>query len=295
MTDALARLLDGAIDYAGLFPPAKLPMEEAVANYLRYRDGDEAWIQDRFVCSSAQLEALREVLNPLEIDEPVPVSVIGSSGGDWGDCLVHDAQAMSRFIERVGDKADIEAFEIRVPDHARIEQYVVDLRAFNQIDVFCELPWAPEMSNSLGLIAEQDWMGAKARTGGLEASAFPSCEDLAEFIQQCVQLELSFKLTAGLHHPIRSHRDEVGTTMHGFLNSLVATAIASAHDLSAKETSTILASENPADFKFTDTQIHFGNWEADLEDVEDARSLFLGIGSCSIEEPMQDLRALNLL
>lgn len=295
MTDALARLLDGAIDYAGLFPPAKLPMEEAVANYLRYRTGEEAWIMDRFVCSSARLEEFRESLASLDVDEPVPVSVIGSSTGDWGDRLVHDAQAMSRFIEKVGDKADIEAFEILLPDHGRIEQYLVDLRAFNQIDVFCELPWAPQMSDSLGLIAEQDWMGAKARTGGLEASAFPSCEDLAEFLQQCVQLELSFKLTAGLHHPIRSYRDEVGTIMHGFLNTLVATAMTSAHDLSAKEAATILSAENPSDFTFTDTQLRFGDWEADLEDIEDARSLFLGIGSCSVEEPIQDLRALNLL
>ena len=29
-------LLAGSIDYAGLFPPAKLPLETAVANYTRY-------------------------------------------------------------------------------------------------------------------------------------------------------------------------------------------------------------------------------------------------------------------
>lgn len=295
MTDALARLLDGAFDYAGLFPPAKLPMDEAVSNYLSYRSGDKAWIMDRFVCNSARLEELRETLSSRDIEEPIPVSVIGSSTGDWGDCLVHDAQAMSRFIERVGDKADIEAFEIRVPDHARIAEYVTDLRAFNQIDVFCELPWAPEMADSLGVIAEQDWIGAKARTGGLESSAFPSCDEVAEFLQQCVQLELNFKLTAGLHHPIRSHRDEVGTKMHGFLNVMGATALATAHDLSAKEISTILESDNPSDFTFASKLIRFGNWEANIEDIEDARSLFLGIGSCSIDEPIQDLHSLKLI
>lgn len=289
MTDALARLLDGAIDYAGLFPPAKLPMDEAVDNYLRYRSGKEAWILDRFVCSSARLEELREALATRDVGEPVPVSVVGSSGGDWGDGLEHDASAMSRFIGGVGSKADIEAFEIRVPDHARISEYLTDLRAFSQVEVFCELPWAPEMADSLGLIAEQDWLGAKARTGGLEASAFPSCEELAELLQQCVQLELSFKLTAGLHHPIRSHRDEVGTKMHGFLNVLVATAMMTAHDLSSKEAATILAAENPADFSFQGQSVRFGDWQADLEDIEDARSLFLGIGSCSVEEPIQDL------
>ncbi len=295
MTDALARLLDGAIDYAGLFPPAKLSMGEAVDNYLRYRSGKEAWILDRFVCSSTRLEELREVLSLRTFGEPVPVSVVGSSGGDWGDGLSYDAGAMSQFVNQAGDDADIEAFEIRVPDHARVGEYLADLRAFSQVDVFCELPWAPEMADSMGLIAEQDWLGAKARTGGLEASAFPSCEELAEFLQQCVQLELSFKLTAGLHHPIRSHRDEVGTKMHGFLNVLVATAMMTAHDLSSKEAALILASENPADFSFVGPTIRFGDWQADLEDIEDARSLFLGIGSCSVEEPIQDLRELKLI
>lgn len=295
MTDALKRLLNGAIDYAGLFPPAKLPMETALKNYLQYRSGEASWILDRFVCTSAQLEELRTTLMETEVAEPISITVIGSSEGDWGDRLVHDAQKMSRFIERIGDRADIEAFEIRLPDHARVLEYANDLRAFNQIDVFCELPWGPEVADSLGILAEQDWLGAKARTGGLEASAFPTSEAVAEFLQQCVQLELSFKLTAGLHHPIRSHREEVGTKMHGFLNVLVATAMLSAHDLSAKEVVDILDSENPADFAFTDNSVRFQNFEADLDDIDDARCLFLGIGSCSVEEPLQDLRELELL
>ncbi len=295
MIDALKRLLNGAIDYAGLFPPAKLPMETALKNYLQYRSGEASWILDRFVCTSAQLEEVRTTLMEMEVAEPISITVIGSSEGDWGDRLVHDAQKMSRFIERIGDRADIEAFEIRLPDHSRVLEYANDLRAFNQIDVFCELPWGPEVADSLGILAEQDWLGAKARIGGLEASAFPTSEAVAEFLQQCVQLELSFKLTAGLHHPIRSHREEVGTKMHGFLNVLVATAMLSAHDLSAKEVVDILDSENPADFAFSDNSVRFQNFEADLDDIDDARCLFLGIGSCSVEEPLQDLRELELL
>ena len=35
MHASLRALLEGVIDYAGLFPPAKLPLPEALANYLR--------------------------------------------------------------------------------------------------------------------------------------------------------------------------------------------------------------------------------------------------------------------
>jgi len=294
MNGALQRLLGGVFDYAGLFPPTQLSMPETVENFLRYRSGDEGWVVDRLVCPSSRLEELRQELTKHLIEEPVPLTVIGSTGVEWGDGLVHDAEAMTRFIERAGEQADIEAFEVRVPGCDKLEEYLHDLRSFNQVDVFCELPWGPHLPESLGLVAEQDWLGAKARTGGLDKGAFPSCDDLAAFIQQCVQLELEFKVTAGLHHPFRSDREEVGAKMHGFVNVLVAAALAQANDLSAKETAEILDCEDAEEFVFGKQSLKFRAWTADLEDVDDARALLIGIGSCSIEEPLQDLREHNL-
>lgn len=297
MTDALARLLEGVIDYAGLFPPAKLGMAEAVANYLKYREGSSAWIMDRFVCGSARLGELADELKGHQIETPIPVSVIGQAAADrdaWGDALVHDAQSMTRFFEEVGDKADLEAFEIRLPDHKNLNEYLRDLKSFNQVEVYAELPWAPEMADSLGIIAEQEWMGAKARTGGLEASAFPSTEDVAGFLQQCSQMEVEFKLTAGLHHPFRQYDDSVKTKMHGFLNVLGAFALLQAHDLSRGEVAEILECEDPKAFRLSGQNLAYKDLNAGLEDIEDARDLFVGFGSCSIEEPLQDLRKIGL-
>ena len=49
MNDALRALLTECIDYAGLFPPAALSMDEAVANYAAYRAGQDAWALGRIV------------------------------------------------------------------------------------------------------------------------------------------------------------------------------------------------------------------------------------------------------
>jgi len=46
-------LLSGLIDYAGLFPPAALSMDEAVRNYARYREGEHAWMLGKFVVPEA--------------------------------------------------------------------------------------------------------------------------------------------------------------------------------------------------------------------------------------------------
>jgi len=37
------------IDYAGMFPPAKLPFTEAFSNYLNYQNDSDSWMMERFV------------------------------------------------------------------------------------------------------------------------------------------------------------------------------------------------------------------------------------------------------
>jgi hypothetical protein len=61
-------LLSGLIDYAGLFPPAALSMEEAVRNYARYREGEHAWMLGKFVVPEARVH---------EVPEDFPKSVLG--------------------------------------------------------------------------------------------------------------------------------------------------------------------------------------------------------------------------
>ena len=61
-------LLSGLIDYAGLFPPAALSMEEAVRNYARYREGEHAWMLGKFVVPQASAH---------EVPADFPKSVLG--------------------------------------------------------------------------------------------------------------------------------------------------------------------------------------------------------------------------
>jgi hypothetical protein len=52
---SLRALLERLIDYAGLFPPAGLPCEASVANYLQYSTGPHAWMLRWLVVGSADL------------------------------------------------------------------------------------------------------------------------------------------------------------------------------------------------------------------------------------------------
>src|SRR5712671_6218049 len=68
-SDALHVLLNGLIDYAGLFPPASLDLPTAMRNYATYRAGEHAWMLGRFVVP----EALAA-----EVDPAWPLSVISA-------------------------------------------------------------------------------------------------------------------------------------------------------------------------------------------------------------------------
>src|SRR2546422_7259388 len=58
MSSSLRALLAGSIDYAGLFPPARLPLDQAIRNYARYRTDPAGWMLGRFVCPAARLAEL---------------------------------------------------------------------------------------------------------------------------------------------------------------------------------------------------------------------------------------------
>ena len=58
--ESIHALLTGAIDYAGLFPPSQLSMEDAVVNVAKYRASEHSWMLGRFVVPVARLDELRE-------------------------------------------------------------------------------------------------------------------------------------------------------------------------------------------------------------------------------------------
>lgn len=51
---ALTALIEGLIDYAGLFPPASVSVDTALTNYDEYRKSDYSWMLRWFVVSEAQ-------------------------------------------------------------------------------------------------------------------------------------------------------------------------------------------------------------------------------------------------
>jgi hypothetical protein len=58
MPESLRALLANLIDYAGLYPPASLPLDCVIANYRRYLASPDAWILNRLVLPFDRLPAV---------------------------------------------------------------------------------------------------------------------------------------------------------------------------------------------------------------------------------------------
>src|SRR3954470_25046208 len=114
MRASLRALLSGAIDYAGLFPPAKLPLPEALDNYARYRGEPEAWMLGRFVVPASRLIDI----DSLPHGPPLVFSVLGRGGDtpqEYAAGLSADVEAVSAFRDRWKDRVVVDAFEGKLP------------------------------------------------------------------------------------------------------------------------------------------------------------------------------------
>lgn len=299
-TAAARALLEGLIDYAGLFPPARLDMPAAVGEYAAQRESGAAWMLGRFIVPSARLEEMEDAaaaLLPRDAGvEPWRISMLG--GTDPAD----DAERVWAFNERHAHtglgRAVIDTMELRAADASALERAVRSAPA--GVTSYVEIPVADDPSDLIGVLRR---LGARAkvRTGGVTADAFPAPAHLARFIRAAVDAGVPFKATAGLHHPIRGEfrltyePDSAAGTMYGFLNVFLAAGFA-AQGLELGELEAMLTETDPSSLAFDDRGIAWRGRRLDLNDLRHLRARgAVAFGSCSFSEPVADLRALRIL
>ena len=282
-------LLSEAIDYAGLFPPASLSMTDAVHEYAAVRLADDAWALGRFVVSAARLDELATVLTasatPNGSAWRLSVLAGGAPHEDVARVRVHNAREAARSVVEC-----VEALAATREEALKLSAFVSE-----GLETYVEVPLAADPESVLGAV---HYIGARAkvRTGGVTAEAFPLPADILRFLRGCRYAGVSFKATAGLHHPFRNTSPETGTVMHGFLNVFSAGVLAHSVGMTDDEITYILDDYIPEHFVFTDTELTWFEYTAPLDRIERARKNFItSFGSCSFTEPVNDLKSLNLL
>lgn len=292
---ALGTLLAGLVDYAGLFPPAALGMAEAVAAYGRYAAGDARTMLGRFVLPAsrldeffAQVKLLPRATAP-RIDRTWRVAVLGGAA---------DAESIVQANARFAGTVVIDVVEAKA-DGAEAVAALAPL-ARRGLTVYVEIPVREDPAALIAAIRAHG-LRAKIRTGGITTDAFPQTSDVLRFLERCTSAGVPFKATAGLHHPLRGEYrltyapDAALGTMYGFLNIFLAAALLRT-GASPAVVAALLEERDASAFTVSDEAIAWRAQVLPLAALVDARAHLAGsFGSCSFEEPVQDLTSLGLL
>jgi hypothetical protein len=256
--DAASRLFSRLFDDASLFPPAALPVADAVAAHRRHRGAWYAPMVGPFVCAAGDLAAVAR--HVAESDELELVLLAGD-----------DVPGAVQTVERTPGLtlAAVELSDVGPDLPTVVPEYV-------------EVPIAEVNEARLTRLSDAG-RRLKLRTGGTSPSAFPTEHELAAAIQNAIDVGLSFKCTAGLHHAVRHSDPRTGFEHHGFLNVLLAvSASLDGHDpepaLRCRD-GAALAAEAAA---------------IAPERLTAVRSSFVSFGTCSVDEPVADLIHLGL-
>ena len=290
MLPASARaLMAGAVDYAGLFPPAQLPLANALAEYRRALAGADAWMLGRFIVPAVQLPALADA-----------VVRDAHDGGGWTVSAIvrehmdEDAAAVQAFNQRAAHlHVRVDTIECRPSSSASITWLA---KTFSPaFTVHVEVGVGPTAPDDLRVVARHQ-LRAKVRTGGLAPDAFPAPASLVAFIESARAAGVPFKATAGLHHAMRGAyplSDEIGAqsaTMHGFVNVMLATATVGER-LATTTAAALLTRTDRSALVFDDERVRWGDVELSTEAIGRMREAqCVSFGSCSFREPADEYR-----
>jgi hypothetical protein len=256
------------LDYAGMFPPAKLPLDAALRNFQNYQHHEHADYLSRFVAPVGQVPDL-----PSSTSLPLTV-------------LVNPAEINATLRDLKADSIEV----------AWNEDLTLLDRSFPG-NIFIELDWRKPYEPLMAAIAKRSpRLGVKLRTGGVTPESIPPSKAIAEFLLSAAQHKLPLKATAGLHSPVPHDDPDVGARMHGFLNFFCAGFLAYSERGDREAITHVLEDFSYEDFSFGEHSMRCGTFESSVQEIERLRTRWLlSFGSCSFLEPIEHLKTHGLI
>jgi hypothetical protein len=295
--ESIDALLEGLIDYAGLFPPASESMRTAAERYAEYLDGSDRRALARFIVPVSRLGELeseaRDLLSDEKKGEPWRLSALIS--GDTAAAVREILQFNQRHSEPASGRAVIDVVELKAGSASEVNAHHRELP--QALTAFFEIPTDRDINPLVAAIAAAR-ARAKIRTGGVAANAFPSADAILDFMTACLDDSVSFKATAGLHHPLRGEYRltyeprSPRAMMYGYLNVFLSAALLRAGAPRDVARAALLETD-PSSMDFDDDGVAWRDWQLTTPQLRGARQFAISFGSCSFREPIDELAQLT--
>lgn len=273
-------LWSGLFDDAAVYPPAHLPLPDAVAAYRAHRDSWYAPLVGPFLVPPSRCVDLFRLLEPGGAPLRVSLTI---RPGVHPELLVMAAAGLTA-TSRVGVSM------VEMGWYPEWRDAGLDLQS---VTIALEVPRGEAQHTALADIRrardEGLRVGAKFRTGTTENWVWPDESELADFLGEAVARRLPFKLTGGLHHAVRGRYTTLGEEgeNHGLLNVVLALA-AALSEANESVVASVLADR--------DTERLAARVKALTEDqVASIRDRFVAYAVCDVTDPINELNGLGLL
>jgi hypothetical protein len=284
----------------------------------------------RLIVPASKLGALPRLLEGPDGGRARPLSLsvlagIGASEADATAAVQNDVRSIRRLIEEAAGAIRVDAIETKIPGDVatpagagRLADCVARFAdrighgAPEPPELWVEVPVSRDGRAEAGAAIEGIRMvapkadhaeggrprriGFKLRCGGSATAVVPSAQLVAFVIAACRDAGIPLKCTAGLHHPVRHPAGSTGAESHGFLSVFGAAILAHANGWPEMRIASCVSEEDARAFVFDDGALSWRGESASPEKIARARrDLAAGFGSCSFDEPREDLAALGWL
>jgi len=276
-------LFQGLFDDAAVFPPGLAPLPQALRDHVARASSSYADLVGPLLLPVSAIASLLNLDHP-----PLEIALIGQPGTS----LPLVGEALYRLSRH--PRVTVTGVEIGwSPDWRHADGWGPDSWVADSVGAqhSIEVPRGAELESALSDIQTHavgaSPVQAKFRTGSIPEQPAPTTTELATFLRACIDHDLSFKLTGGLHHAF-SRTTSAGERHLGFLNVIAATRWALAHGAEVPEMETLLAQHDQVRILDIITRMS----EADASVV---RAFFTSYGCCGVMDPIGELAALGLV
>lgn len=266
-------------DDAAVFPPGLAPLPRAVEEHLARRTADVADLVGPLLVPASAAEELLTLPLPGPSGRSGPVLTVALIGRP-GVAVAAVGEALSR----LGQDGRVEVAGVEVGWSPGWE-----LALDWQLPVSVEVPRGTEQAKALRDVAAhaggREGVQAKFRTGATATTDVPAPHELAGFVRACIDADLGFKLTGGLHHAVTGTHD--GEPQFGFLNVLHAVRWA-LNGAEVDELEPLLAEQDPEPVLEAVSRMS-------IADASITRAFFTAYGCCGVMDPIGELSTLGLI
>ncbi|MEA3142996.1 MAG: hypothetical protein QOG31_320 [Thermoplasmata archaeon] len=293
--NGLDTLTTGLFDYAGLFPPASLSLQDALRQAARAPKLRRPRIVGAdMVVPLDQLEAIgrHELYFNGFGDTACTIAVVGVERKQMAEAV----RAVRAYNRKSAPWARVVALEVHADNFppAAANALRAAKRGLGDIRLYLEPKWSGAkwktgQAQMLALLEKLKGgahpVGLKVRCAGPTALSKATLEKL---LPAAIAARIPLKATQGLHHALPDGKEL------GFLNLTMAVRLLQVHgaEFTAKDLAALLREADAGQFAFGEG-VEWGEYGIHEDTLKDAMAeLPFTIGSCSLEEPDEELARL---